>query len=71
MKIEKDYMQEEGLPSKLIKVTNAALVIRKKRNPPRRAVQELGSGRQVKNFKKFRKVHVCFFLIFIHHSIVH
>ncbi|XP_030831481.1 nibrin isoform X1 [Strongylocentrotus purpuratus] len=55
VKIEKDYMQEEGLPSKLIKVTNAALVIRKKRNPPRRAVQELGSGRQVKNFKKFRK----------------
>ncbi|XP_041453971.1 nibrin-like [Lytechinus variegatus] len=55
VKIEQEYMKEEGLPSKLIKVMNAALIIRKERNTSRRTVKESGSGRQVKNFKKFRK----------------
>ena len=57
MKVDQDYTKEEGVPSNLIVVKNAAVIVRKERNRPRSAVPVLGkNGRPVKNFKKFRKV---------------
>ncbi|XP_071511429.1 uncharacterized protein [Diadema antillarum] len=55
VKVDKEYVADEQLPSKLVQVKSINLIVQRDRKPRQRAVQVAQNGRPVKNFKRFRK----------------